>query len=395
MTLKNDNRNKFEREYIKKFESKAARYGIGVEYEEDRAALDWGLHLTIPGNSSFETVTPMRVWFQFKGQSLKTLTREEFDESSHITESIKIDHLRQWYRYAEPVYLAVYVEAVDEFYAVDINRLVDENWGDSVFKDETFVKKAGKARPDTVSIKIPKTELVDEQFWARLLDHRSMRTDGASYRGVPLPHMHDIRSTIPLRMDPSLYAAIVNDILSAHRYTPKATHDPYQLYPGSKEAGDSITLTTGIMLDPYELIPYMTSEIVPDEEGFRVEGSTHKIQGPCAVLVHSHVLSRPDKGMLKELAAVLEKQGIKRLLVFVNHYFLGEPLTGEKAYNCFPAYSAAMGGTEVRCIPQHLEDLGRNILLATNIYMKYRERIRWQGEVLRQKLRDGEVRILE
>src|SRR5436309_2594320 len=153
MSLKNDNRNKFEREYLKKFESKAARYGIGVEYEEDRAALDWGLHLTMPGGDSFESVTPTRVWFQFKGQSVKTLTLEEFDENDHITESVKIDHLRQWCRYAEPVYFAIYVEAVDEFFAVDIKQLVDENWGDSVFKDETFVKRAGGDRPETVSIK--------------------------------------------------------------------------------------------------------------------------------------------------------------------------------------------------------------------------------------------------
>lgn len=94
--------------------------------------------------------------------------------------------------YAEPVYFAVYVEAVDEFFAVDIKQLVDENWGDSVFKDETFVKKAGEPRPDTVSIKIPKTAIVNEQFWERLLKHRSMRIDGVSYRGVPLPHTHDI-----------------------------------------------------------------------------------------------------------------------------------------------------------------------------------------------------------
>jgi len=73
---------------------------------------------------------------------------------------------------------------------------------------------------------------------------------------------------------------------------------------------------------------------------------------------------------------------------------LDQPIANEKAYNCFPEYSNATGGAKVFCFPQHLEDLGRNILLATNIYLKYMERIPWLGEKLKQKLESGEVRII-
>ncbi|MDT4896710.1 MAG: hypothetical protein QOH25_1787 [Acidobacteriota bacterium] len=399
MTLKNDKRNKFERMYTKKFEGLAAEHGIGIEYDEDRAALDYGLHLTITDekDNPLEGVTSTRVWFQFKGKSLKTLTLERFNKSVEISEQVEIDHLRQWYRYAEPVYLTIYIEAVDRFYAIDVKQFIDDHWGASIFKDETFKLtkgKKGRGRQKKVTIKIPKTACVDEQFWERLSGHRSMRIDGASYRGVPLPHPYDFRMMIPIRIDPALYTGIIDDLLAAHRYKVKTTQDAYQLYPWSESAGDVLTLTTGVIYDPYEIIPYMTIEMILNEEGFRVDGQTFKIQGPCAVLVHSNVISRPDVNMLMELARVLEEQGIKYLLVFVNHFMLDQPIADEKAYNCFPEYSNIGGGTEVFCLPQHLEDLGRNILLATNIYLKYMERIPWLGEKLRQKLESGELRIV-
>jgi hypothetical protein len=51
--------------------------------------------------------------------------------------------------------------------------------------------------------------------------------------------------------------------------------------------------------------------------------------------------------------------------------------------------------TGVHCVPQHLEDLGKNILLATNVYLEFREDICWLDERLQQKIRSGEVRILQ
>ena len=399
MTLRNDKRNKFERKYTKKFEERAAEYGIGVEYEEDRAALDYGLHLTVPGDDgdSIEGVTSTRVWFQFKGQGRKTLTREQFDISDDIAESVEVNHLRQWYRYPEPVYLTVYVEAVDEFFAVDVKQLIEDRWGDSVFKDETFretMGKMGRVRQKKVTVRIPKTARVDKRFWGRLRAHRSMRIDGAAYRGAPLAHAYDFETRTPLRMEPALYATVIGDLLAAYNYRAKASIDPHPLYPGSDSAGDVLELTTGVMYDPYEFIPYMTRELLGDEEGFREEGQVFKAHGRCAVLIHSNVVSRPDVSRIGVLAEALEQEGIKNLLVFVNHFMLGQPIVRERGYNCFPEYSQGTAGTDVLCIPQHLEDVGRNILLATTVYTKHRERIPWLDEVLRKKLESGELRLV-
>lgn len=394
MTLKNDNRSRFERIYRKKFENIAAEYGIGITYEEDRAGLDFGLHLTIPG-ATFEGVMATRVWFQFKGQNSKTLPREKFEATDDISQQVEIEHLRQWYRYAEPVYLAVYVESVDKFFAIDIKRVINDLWGDSVFKDETFTNDKGKMQ-ERVTIKIPKTSEINDAFWQGLGAHRLMRTDGPSYQGNPLPHPYDFKTRVPQIMEPALFTELVEALMKAHGYKVKANQDALQLYPQSAAAGDIATLTTGVMYDPYEVVLYLTSDLVQDEDGFRAEGKTYKIQGPCAVLIHSGVKSRPDIEMLKELAQVLEEQGIEHLIVFVNHFMMfSEGLTGVRPYNCRPEFVQGIGESKVSLVLQHLEDLGRKILLAANVYMTYRERIPWVDETVRQKEKTGELRVLK
>jgi len=308
---------------------------------------------------------------------------------------VEIEHLRQWYRYPEPTYLVVYLECVDKFFAVDIKAVIDELWGDSVFKDETFRKPGRKKRHDTVSIRIPKTAEISDEFWQRLGLHSSMRTDGASYKGNPLPHNYDIHTRVPQIMEPVLFKEVVEALLHAHRYKMKAEHDALQLFSQSA-AGDVATLTTGIMYDPYEVVLYLTSELVPDEEGLRVEGQTIKVQGRTAVLIHSHVKSRPDVQMLSELRQVLEEQGIEHFMVFVNHFMMfNEGLTGVKPYSARPKFVEAFAKGRVSLVVQHLEDLGRQILLATKVYMAYRERIPWVDETVSQRLKAGELHILD
>src|SRR5947209_3650514 len=110
---------KFEKIYKAKFASMAANYGLRVDYEMDRAAIDLGLHLTEPKGAG-ETVTDTRVWFQFKGKMQASLSREQFESAEHVALSLEMAHLRQWYRSPEPVYLTVYIESVDTFLAVDV-----------------------------------------------------------------------------------------------------------------------------------------------------------------------------------------------------------------------------------------------------------------------------------
>jgi hypothetical protein len=106
-----DTRDESEQTYIAKFIELASVHGIAINYAIDRAALDLGLHLTVPIRPSIKGVTGSRVWFQFKGKSENSFTRKEFDASSTISQSVGIEHLRQWYRYGEAVYLTVLINA--------------------------------------------------------------------------------------------------------------------------------------------------------------------------------------------------------------------------------------------------------------------------------------------
>lgn len=396
MTLKFDIKDENELVYTDKFLSAAHRHGISIRYTTDRAALDLGLHLTVPLNDRFKGVTCSRVWFQFKGieAGKNGISKEKFDAISEIPQSVKVEHLRQWCRYAEPVYLTVYLHAVDKFFALDIQEYAEARWRGGVFKDAPFTNEKGEVQ-ESVTVYIPKTAEVDEDFWHRLGAHRSMRIDGASFQGRPLAHGHDAQTRVPRIMEPRLFEDTVGELLTAHRYRLYGTGDAYQIYPGGLAAGDVVSISIGKLFDPYQYEPYWTRELLPDADGYREDGQTHKIQGDCAVIIHSSVKTHPDVAMLRSLAQGLEARGIKNLLVFVNHYTSSLALVeGVGPYNCFPQYSEGVRGTRVSCVPQHLEDIGKTISLATNVYVNFRERIPWNDEVFEEKIKSGELRVV-
>jgi hypothetical protein len=97
--------------------------------------------------------------------------------------------------------------------------------------------------------------------------------------------------------------------------------------------------------------------------------------------------------MLRKLGETLAAQGIKNVLVFVNHYMTSiGAIDNIDAYNSFPEYTQAFRDAGVHCVPQHLEDVGKNILLATNVYLEFREDICWLDERLQQKIKSGEFK---
>ena len=174
-------------------------------------------------------------------------------------------------------------------------------------------------------------------------------------------------------MEPSLYRAVVESILAEHRFRTDETLDPSELFVGS---GDEASLRLGKMFEPYEWVMQLTTRLACDEDGYREDGQPFRVQGPCAVLVHSLVASRPSIPAIREFTEYLAGRGIGRLLVFVNHHQRGY---SETPYNCFPEYSQAIRNLGLACVPQHLEDLGRNILNSINIYSKFKDKIEWWG----------------
>jgi len=122
MSLKIGFNDQFENEYKSKFQVEASKYGIPIFYDKDRAAIDIGLQLITnnPNSDTTKLVASTRVWFQLKGKTTSSLTREQFDDINEIEISIRIDHLKFWYSSPEAVYIAVYVKCVDKFYIEDI-----------------------------------------------------------------------------------------------------------------------------------------------------------------------------------------------------------------------------------------------------------------------------------
>lgn len=394
-----DTRDESEQLYTAKFLVLSAKHGIGIRYALDRGALDLGLHLTMPINPKKKGVTAKRIWFQFKGidSGANGISKEKFDKITEIPlGGIKIEHLRQWYRYAEPVYLTVYLEALDKFFAVDIQRLIDERWGASVFRDETFKTDKGVV-PETTTIYLPKTSEVNESFWDNVSEHSSMRIDGATFQGRPLVDLSDIQSDIPQIMSPELFEDVVGQLLTIHKYRMRGVaRDPSFIYPKANISQDVISVSIGKLFQPFQFDLYLTRELLPDEDGYREDGQTFRIQGDCAVIIHSSVKTQPDPATLKEFAQLLESNGINNVLVFINHYMTGVAgFNGQKAFNSFPVYSQGFSGSSINWHTLHLEDLGKTILLTTNVYLNFREDIHWLNEALEEKIKTGELRIME
>lgn len=391
-----DTRDESEQIYLGKFIALAAAHGIPITYTTDRAALDIGLHLTVRKTDKMKGVTGSRVWFQFKGQATETLSVEKYDNADTISQSVKIEHLRQWYRYGEPVYLVVYVEAAHEFFARDIHKFINDEWGDRIFKDDTFLNKYGKAQK-SINIHLTKaTTEVNESFWLKLKKHRSMRIDLESYQARPLADSHDFQSRILRTMNPEVFEDLVGQLLVAHKFRMHGrAKNVSSVYPQEVAARDRVAIFVGKLFDPFQYDHYLTREILPDEDDFREDGQQFRAHGLCAVIIHSDVQSKPEPQGIAKLAKFLEANGVKQILVFVNHYMTSAAeWDGKKAYNCFPEFSTGLSETGIDCFPLHLEDLGKAILLSTNVYLEFREDLEWLDDEVERKIESGEYRLM-
>lgn len=351
----------FEDKYTAKFRVIAADHGVIINYDRDRAAIDIGVHL-----SSQQRVGDMRIWFQLKGIHAETLDAETFQKASEVNIDLEVEHLRQWYRSPEPVYLVIYVESADCFLAADTRRLIDKTYGDTLFR---ITQKQARFRLAT-------SERLDQALWARMLNHQSMRTDIGTFRGNPLAHPYDVRWRTPMRMEPALFSDVVRAILAEHKYRESETMDMTQVFLGT---GDEAKLSLGRLFDPYEWHLHFGADFISDENGYCEDAKPFRIQGTCGVVIHSNVVSRPDLSALNSmLFARLKHKEIKNLLVFVNHYAY-QSFVEDEPYNCFPEFSQAARRNGLFCVPQHLEELGRTILSTTNVYLKFRDKIEWVG----------------
>lgn len=363
MALKTPLETQFETTYTAKFKILASKYGFSIEYEKDIAGIDLGLHLV-----AGEKVTNTKVWFQFKGLHADTLSKTEFESSEFISYQINIEHLRAWYNFPEVVYVVLYIEAIDAFIAEDVRDIVDRKWGGEVLNDKLF-----KPNQEKVTIKLKKQLVDDENFWKRLYSHKSMRTDGKSFRGRPLGHSYDPLRTSLRVMDSSLFENIVDDLLHEHEFQSLQEINVDNLF--ATKGKDKARLLIGILHQKYEIVLQILNEFLPDENNFRIEGESDFHQGKVLVFIHSQVESLPDQKEFGEFVKQLvEEHKIKRLLIFSNSSFNESPSWGH--------YRLALEEIEIKCRPQQLEDLSFNFLTTNHTYEKFKDKVSfWGGKI--------------
>src|SRR3954468_8314073 len=181
---------RFEQIYTSQLKGLLAPHGQFVGYDSDPAALDLGLHLYEPSpTESNRELGQVRVWFQLKAIRASTIGVSELTEAEDVpVGGLRVEHLLYWFAHPEPVYLAVYVEALDRFLVHDVRNLVERSGGLRRLADLPGDQQ-------TTTLRVPLSATLEDAL-RRMPRHRSLRLDGPEFRGRPLGHNLD-----PLRSE--------------------------------------------------------------------------------------------------------------------------------------------------------------------------------------------------
>lgn len=351
---------RFEQAYTTKFEAVLDRHGLIVRYENDRAALDLGLHLYDPARAP-GTLGQVRVWFQLKGLTAERLPQAALrDVDTVAVTNLSMDHIQYWYAQPEPMYLAVYVEALDAFLAADIRNLVDLRGG------VQWLRRASTDGQVTATLHVRLVDTLDEAL-RRMPRHRSMRLDGPEFRGRPLGHRFDpLRSQLDV-MPPALFVAVVERLLGAHGFVRERELDPALF-------GDIgvVSASSGRLHSRYEWTsPLLTQFGFDEHDPYRDESQPFHHQGDALVVIHSDVKDRPaSSGRLADELTRLHNAGLEQGLVF---------------FNASDGDAETVGSWRISALrplvvqwPQGLGSLAYNVLTATNVYLEFADRLPWR-----------------
>lgn len=350
----------FESSYRNRLKALLAPHGQLVEYAEDRATLDLGLHLYTSEHGGNARISNVRVWFQCKGIQSKSLSAADIRAVKEIrVGNLPVDHVQFWYGSPEPVYLCVYLEAIDAFIAQDVRDLVDAVGGMAGLKTR---EKAGQK---TMTLNLA-TAASLETALAAMPRHRSLRIDGPSFRGRPLGHRYDPLRSILAAPSADDFSEIVHALLNAHEF--KRERD----VPLGRAFGGhigSVSAVLGTLNLTYEWTSPLETEFgVGEGTDFQIESPPRHAQGRVLVVVHSDVLAAPKS--TAETAAIIEGlagEGITEKLVFFN--------APEGKSEILGAWMHALG--TLGHFPQGLGSLAFNLLTATNVYLDFMDRLEW------------------
>jgi hypothetical protein len=352
---------RFEQEYRANLKALLVPYGLLIDYSEDRAALDVGLHLFERPVSSPAKVSQVRVWFQAKGIQRASLSADKFAEQDLLpVRRLSVEHVRFWYGSPEPVYLAVYIDATDQFLAEDIRDVVDREGGAAKLAE---LAAAGQKE---MTLRV-RTEALLLHTLESMPRHRSMRVDGPLFRGRPLGHRYDPLRSEMKKLTPEDFDALVLSILKAHELRlPEevALREMLDLEVGRLAA------FTGTLYLSYEWVSPLFTEFGYDPgSDFRIESPPNHAQGDVMVVIHSEPLDvpRPTEAS-KELVKEIRSRGINQGLVFFNDSELDGSLFGGWKSTLEPLVQ----------VPQGLGSLSFNVLTANAIYLEFVARLEWR-----------------
>jgi hypothetical protein len=356
----------FESSYRKELDRRLDPYGVLIEYSADRAALDGGLHLYKPRDLEERgeaEVSDARVWFQCKGIQASTLSADDLaSRDDAAVAGLTVDHLQFWFSSPEPVYLIVYLEAVDEFLAADVRDLVDERGGVAFLKQ---LRNDGQA---TLTLRVPRGATLERALEA-MPHHRSLRIDGPTFRGRPLGHRFDpLRSWLD-KLEPQLFVDLVHELLRAHDFRLKRTIDLAPLL--DRDIG-VVSATVGTLYLTYEwTFPGATEFGVDPGTDFRIEAKPETAHGDVLVVCHSRVDDSPRRTKdIETLITQLQDDGINRALVFFNASEMG---AGAGTFGSWRVTLEPLLDT-----PQGVDGLGFNVLTTTLVYLDFVDRLSWR-----------------
>jgi hypothetical protein len=347
----------FEREYTHKLKALLAPHGQLLGYESDRAALDLGLHLYGRVTSVESLLSQVRVWFQAKGIRTSTLSEHEIAESEEFAVSdLRVDHLLYWFAHPEPVYLVLYVEALEAFFAEDIRHLVEQRGGLPWLK-------AVEQTQQTTTLHLPLTATLSRALH-QMPRHRTLRLDGPDFRGRPLGHRFDpLRSELS-PLEPDGFVELVGRLLEAHEFRETRQID---LAATLGRPIGQVTAAVGRLYLTYEwMSPLFTEFGYGPDSDFRIEAPPNFAHGDVLIVIHSEPTSGPARNEdIDELVSALRQEGVGQALVFVN--------AAEGDGELFGCWRNTL--EPLADIPQGLGSLAFNVLTATSVYIEFLDRI--------------------
>ena len=292
----------FEFDYIADLKAVLVRHGLVLDYRNDRAAIDTGLHLYLEGSGrGSRLVSQVRVWFQGKGIQAATLSFAEFQAADRIAISVAAEHLRYWYAHPDPVYLAVYVESAGLFLCEDARDLVEARWSDGDFYT------ALPPTQQSVTVHLPTSSVLDAGRIAAMLDHRSMRIDGPAFRGRPLGHRLDPLRSVLQPVPSAGFVDLCRTLLDVHGFRPD--HE--------QALAPDLTVVRGTL---HQTLAWQSPAFA--EYGFTIDGALRdepryqSVHGPVTVIIDSQPHRRSLPAGSPDLAAYARHPAESLLVMF-------------------------------------------------------------------------------